>query len=55
MVKLGLNDLLSDLTGGIISRKQTSGSKDLTFRIEDVTVNGIIYYRCTQVRRLENS
>jgi predicted ArsR family transcriptional regulator len=55
MVKLGLNDLLSDLTGGIISRKQTSGRKDLTFRIEDVTVNGIIYYRCTQVRRLENS
>lgn len=51
MVKLGLNDLLNDLTGGIISRKQTSGKKDLTFRIDDVTVNGVIYYRCTEIRR----
>jgi hypothetical protein len=43
------------LTGGIISRKQTSGKKDLTFRIEDVTVNGVIYYRCTEIGRQDIS
>jgi hypothetical protein len=35
MVKLGLSDLASAISG-----------KKKKFRIEDVTINGITYYRC---------
>ncbi|MDQ4101534.1 MAG: hypothetical protein M3115_05045, partial [Thermoproteota archaeon] len=35
MLKLGLSDLVSAIAG-----------KKKKFRIEDVTVNGITYYRC---------
>ena len=48
MLKLGMTDLVSDLTGGIISKKQKCGSRCAAIRIEDVTVNGIIYYRCLE-------
>jgi hypothetical protein len=46
MLKLGMTDLVRDLTGGIISTKQKFGSRRGTIKIEDVTVNGVIYYRC---------
>lgn len=50
MLKLGLTDLFSGLTGGMISRKRGSNSKnkDVLIRIEDVTINGVIYYRCVE-------
>ncbi len=50
MVKLGLTDLFSGLTGGMISRKRGSNSKnkEVVIKIEDVTINGVIYYRCVE-------
>ncbi|HEY6884884.1 MAG TPA: hypothetical protein VI278_12705 [Nitrososphaeraceae archaeon] len=48
MLKLGMTDLVSDLTGGIISKKQKCGSRLGAIKIEDVTVNGVIYYRCLE-------
>lgn len=48
MLKLGMTDLMSDLTGGIIYRKQknSTSTRHRVIKIEDVTVNGITYYRC---------
>ncbi|MFI5422434.1 MAG: hypothetical protein ACHQWH_00640 [Nitrososphaerales archaeon] len=50
MVKLGLTDLFSGLTGGMISRKRGSNSKnkEVAIKIEDVTINEVIYYRCVE-------
>ena len=50
MVKLGLTDLFSGLTGGMISRKRGSNSKnkEVLIKIEDVTINEVIYYRCVE-------
>jgi len=50
MVKLGLIDLFSGLTGGMISRKRGSNSKnrEVVIKIEDVTINEVIYYRCVE-------
>jgi DNA-binding IscR family transcriptional regulator len=50
MVKLGLTDLFSGLTGGMILRKRGSNSKnkEVVIKIEDVTINGVIYYRCVE-------
>ena len=50
MVKLGLTDLFSGLTGGMISRKRRSNSKnkEVVIKIEDVTIGGVIYYRCVE-------
>ncbi|MGC1931845.1 MAG: hypothetical protein WA667_22985 [Candidatus Nitrosopolaris sp.] len=49
MVKLGLTDLFSGLTGGMIPRKRGSNSKNkVVIKIEDITINGIIYYRCVE-------
>jgi hypothetical protein len=52
MLKLSLTDLVSGLTGGIISRKRASQSqknKQVAIKIEDVTINGILYYRCVEM------
>jgi orotate phosphoribosyltransferase-like protein len=48
MVKLGLTDLINDLTGGIISKKYNSHKTQRLIKIEDVTINGITYYRCVE-------
>jgi len=49
MVKLGLTDLFSGLTGGMITRKRrTNSNKREMAKIEDVTINGVIYYRCVE-------
>ncbi len=49
MVKLGLTDLFSGLTGRIITRKRrTNSNKREMAKIEDVTINGVIYYRCVE-------
>lgn len=51
MLKLSLTDLVSGLTGGMISRKRTSKSqnKQVVIKIEDATINGILYYRCVEI------
>lgn len=41
MVKLGLSDIVGRISGTRRGKK---------FKIEDVTVNGIIYYRCADVK-----
>jgi hypothetical protein len=52
MLKLGISDFLLELTKGL-TRRNNSNNKDIAgktkFRIEDVTVNGITYYRCSKV------
>jgi hypothetical protein len=48
MVKLGLTDLISDLTGGRIPSKHNSHKSHISFKIEDVTINGVTYYRCVE-------
>jgi|SRR5919197_5989356 hypothetical protein len=48
MVKLGLTDLISDLTGGMVPRKHNSHISHSIIRIEDITINGITYYRCVE-------
>jgi len=48
MLKLGMTDLVNDLTRGIISKKQKSSMGNRVFKIEDITVNGVTYYRCLE-------
>ncbi|MFL6402710.1 MAG: hypothetical protein ACJ71M_04440 [Nitrososphaeraceae archaeon] len=48
MIKLGLVDLISSLTGGIVARKQRAGNREARIKIEDTAVNGITYYRCVE-------
>ena len=48
MLKLGMTDLVNDLTRGIISKKQKSSTGNRVIKIEDVTVNGVTYYRCLE-------
>ena len=49
MVKLGLTDLFSGLKDGVIPRKRrTNSNKKEMAKIEDVTINGVIYYRCVE-------
>jgi hypothetical protein len=45
MLKLSLTDLFSGFTG-VIPRKH--GSKKVVIKIEDITINGVIYYRCVE-------
>ena len=49
MLKSGLTELFSGLTGGMISRRYSSNSKNkVDIKIEDITINGVIYYRCVE-------
>jgi predicted AAA+ superfamily ATPase len=49
MVKLGLTELFSNITAGLISKKSERVGKKLTMaKIEDITINGLIYYRCVE-------
>jgi hypothetical protein len=49
MVKLGLTELFSNITAGLISKKSDRIDKKLTMaKIEDITINGLIYYRCVE-------
>ncbi len=48
LMRLSLSDLFGGLTGGLISRKHTSSKIKEVVKIEDVTINGIIYYRCVK-------
>jgi hypothetical protein len=49
MLKLGLSDLLSDFTRGVVRKTSDPANKSKRFRIEDVTINGITYYRCLKI------
>jgi hypothetical protein len=49
MLKLGLSDFLFELTKGLTRKGNNSTLEKTRFRIEDVTVNGITYYRCLKV------
>jgi len=49
MVKLGLSDFLLELTKGFAQRRSNSASGKTRFKIADVTVQGITYYRCLRV------
>ena len=49
MLKLGISDFLFELTKGLTRRDNNNITSKTKFRIEDVTVNGITYYRCSKV------
>jgi hypothetical protein len=46
MLKLGLSDFILEFTKGFARR---GGDSKMRFKIEDVTVQGITYYRCLKV------
>ena len=49
MVKLSLTELFSNITAGIISKKSDRIDRKLRMsKIEDTTINGLIYYRCVE-------
>ena len=49
MLKLGLSDFLLEFTKGFARRGGDSKGEKMRFKIEDVTVQGITYYRCLKV------
>ena len=51
MIKLGLVDLMSSITGGIMARKQKVGDRGTRIKIEDTIVNGTTYFRCRETER----
>jgi hypothetical protein len=48
MLKVGLVELIGDLTHGVIAKKRNRRRARLQFKIEDVTINQITYYRCIE-------
>jgi DNA-directed RNA polymerase specialized sigma subunit len=49
MVKLSLTELFSNNAAGIISKRSDRINKKVTLaKIEDITINGLIYYRCVE-------
>jgi hypothetical protein len=51
MIKLGVVDLMSTITGGIMARKQKASIRGTRIKIEDTIVNGTTYYRCREIER----
>ena len=49
MLKLGLSDFLFDLTAGLISNRSNAKTRRARVRIEDVSVGGVTYYRCSKL------
>lgn len=49
MLKLGLSDLLLEFTKGFARRSSDLSGGKTRLKIEDVTVQGITYYRCRRV------
>jgi hypothetical protein len=49
MLKLGISDFLIDITKGLTRRNNNDIPGKTNFRIEDVTINGITYYRCLKI------
>jgi hypothetical protein len=48
MLKVGLVELVADLTHGVIAKRRNTRRAKLQFKIEDVTINHITYYRCIE-------
>lgn len=48
MLKLGFQDLIGNISGIIVHRKSWKDLNLRSTRIEDVTINGTIYYRCVK-------
>jgi DNA-directed RNA polymerase specialized sigma subunit len=49
MVKLSFTELFSNITAGLISKKSDRHDrKPIMSKIEDITINGLIYYRCVE-------
>lgn len=48
MLKVGLVELIGDITHGVIAKKRNTKRPRIQFKIEDVTINQITYYRCIE-------
>lgn len=48
MLKLGFQDMISNLSGIIMHGRSRKDINLGSTRIEDVTINGIIYYKCVK-------
>ena len=48
LLKVGLVELLGGLTHGVIAKKRNTRRAKSQFKIEDVTINHITYYRCIE-------
>jgi hypothetical protein len=49
MLKFGLSDFLFELTKGLTRKNNNAVPRRTRFRVDDVTVNGMTYYRCIEV------
>jgi soluble P-type ATPase len=49
MLKLSFQDVISNLSGIIVHRKATRIGNLRSIRIEDVTIDGTIYYKCVKL------
>ena len=53
MLKVGLVELIGDITHGVIAKKRNTRRPRLQFKIEDVTINQVTYYRC--IEQIDNT
>ena len=49
MLKLSFQDIISNLSGMIVHRKNGKIGNLRSIRIEDVTIDGTLYYRCVKL------
>jgi hypothetical protein len=49
MLKLSFHDVINSLSGMIVHRKISKDGNLRPIRIEDVTIDGIVYYRCVKL------
>jgi hypothetical protein len=49
MLKLSFHDVINNLSGMIVHRKASKIGNLRAIRIEDVTISGIVYYRCVKL------
>jgi len=49
MLKLSFQDVINNLSGIIVHRKVGRIANLRSIRIEDVTIDGTIYYRCVKL------
>ncbi|MGI0044672.1 MAG: hypothetical protein ACRD47_13280, partial [Nitrososphaeraceae archaeon] len=49
MLKLSFQDVINNLSGIIVHRKVSRIANLRSIRIEDVTIDGTIYYRCVKL------
>jgi hypothetical protein len=49
MLKLSFHDVINNLSGLIVHRTTSKNGNPRAIKIEDVTINGIVYYRCVKL------